>query len=100
MKSNDLKLKSNSFVQQKKFYHLFKEKRSTQDSENTIFNFSKYVVLDCQNSLLTKGLKFNISCKKLDYADYLVNFLLFFRDIRNLEFLFNEELDFVKAKTR
>ena len=36
----------------------------------------------------------------LDYADYLVQFELFFRDIRDLDILSNEDLDFVKAKTK
>ena len=65
---NDLKLKLNSVVQQKKFSNLLKEKRSTQDPEKVIFNFSKYVLSDCEKSLLTKGLNFSIHCKKLDYA--------------------------------
>ena len=51
-------------------------------------------------SLLTKGLNLSIPCKKLDYADYLVQFELFFKDIRNLDILSNEDLDFVKAKTK
>ena len=55
LKINDLKLKSNSVLQQKKFYNLLKEKRSTQDPEKVIFNFSKYVLSDCEKSLLTKG---------------------------------------------
>ena len=38
--------------------------------------------------------------QKLDYADYLVNFELFFRDIGNLGILPNEDSDFVKAKTK
>ena len=100
LKINDLKLKSNSVVQQKKFGNLLKEKRSTQNPEKVIFNFSKYVLSDCEKSLLTKGLNFSIPCKKLDYADYLVQFELFFRDIRNLDILSNEDLDFVKAKTK
>ena len=100
LKINDLKLKSNSVVQQKKFCNLLKEKRSTQNPEKVIFNFSKYVLSDCEKSLLTKGLNFSIPCKKLDYADYLVQFELFFRDIRNLDILSNEDLDFVKAKTK
>ena len=50
-------------------------------------------------SLLTKGLNLSIHCKKLDYADYLVQFELFFKDIRNLDILSKEELGFVKAKT-
>ena len=33
----------------------------------------------------------------LDYADYLVNFQLFFRDIRNLDILSDENLNFVTA---
>ena len=36
----------------------------------------------------------------LDYADYLVQFELFFRDIRDLDILSNEDLYFVKAKTK
>ena len=100
MRINDLKLKSNNVVQQKKFRKLLKEKRSTQNQEKVIFNFSEYVLPNCGKSLLTKGLNFSIPCKKLDYADYLVQFELFFRDIRNLDILSNEDLDFVKAKTK
>ena len=100
LKINNLKLKSNSVVQQKKFYNLLKEKRSTQNPEKVIFNFSKYVLLNCEKSLLTKGLNLSIPCKKLDYAAYLVQFELFFKDIRNLDILSNEDLDFVKAKTK
>ena len=44
LKINDLKLKSNSVVQQNKFCNLLKEKRSTQNPEKFIFNFSKYVL--------------------------------------------------------
>ena len=53
---------------------------------------------DCERSLLTKSFNISISCKKLDYSDYLVNFELFFKDMRNLDILSNEDLDFVKAK--
>ena len=90
-------LRSNIAVQQKKFCNLLKEKRSTQDPGKVIFNFSKYSLSDCGNSLLTNGLNFRIPCKKLDYADYLVQFELFFRDIHNLDILTNEELGFVKT---
>ena len=38
--------------------------------------------------------------KYLDYADYLVNFELFYRNIRNLGILSNENLDFVKTRTK
>ena len=50
LKINDLKLKSNSVVQQKKFCNLLKEKRSTQNPKKVIFNFSKYVLSDCEKS--------------------------------------------------
>ena len=100
LKIKDLKLKSNNAVQEKKFCNLLKEKRSAQDPDEVIFNFCKYVLSDCEKSLLTKGLNFSIPCKKLDYADYLVQFELFFRDIRNLNILSNEDLDFVKAKNK
>ena len=100
LKINNLKLKSNSIVKQKKFCKLLREKSSTQNLEKVIFNFSKYVLSDCEKSLLTKDLNFSIPCKKLDYADYLVQFELFFRDIPNLDILSNEDLDFVKAKTK
>ena len=59
LKSKDLKLKSNSVVNQK-FYNLLKEKLSTQDPEKVNLNFSKYVLLDCEKSLLTKGLKYTL----------------------------------------
>ena len=65
LKINDLKLKSNSVVQQKKFYNVLKEKRSTQNPEKVIFSSSKYVLSDCEKSLLSKGLNFSIPCKTL-----------------------------------
>ena len=40
------------------------------------------------------------SMKYLDYADYLVNFELFCGNIRNLGILSNEDLDFVKTRTK
>ena len=65
-----------------------------------IFNFSMYVLSDCEKYLLTKGLNFSIPFRKLEYAYYLVHFELFFRDIRNLDILSNTDLDFVQAKTK
>ena len=74
LKINNLKLKSNSAVQQKKFCNLLKEKHSTQNPEKVIFNFSNHVLSDCEKSLPTKGLNFSIPCKKLAYVDYLAQF--------------------------
>ena len=78
---NRIKVKPNSVVKQKKFYDLLKEKGSTQDPGKVMFNFSKYVLLDCEKLPLTKGLNFSLYSLKLDNADYLVNPELFFRDI-------------------
>ena len=36
----------------------------------------------------------------MEYADYLINFELFSRNIRNLGILSNEDQDFVKTRTR
>ena len=71
-----------------------------QDPRQVIFNFSKYKLSDCEKRLLAKGLNFSLSHKYLDYADYLVNFDLFNRNIRNLGILSNEDLDFVKTRTK
>ena len=45
-------------------------------------------------------MNFCLPPKQLKYADYLVHFELFYRDICNLEILSNEDLDFVKTKTK
>ena len=65
-----------------------------------IFNFSKYQLSDCEKRLLAKGLNFSLPPKYLDYADYLVNFELFYKNIRNLRILSNEDLDLIKTKTK
>ena len=39
--------------------------------------------------LLVKGLNFCLPPKQLNYADYLVHFEFFYRDIHNLEILSN-----------
>ena len=66
--------------------------------------FTKKVVInylcDCEKKVLAKGLNFSIPPKYLDYADYLVNFELFYRDIRDLGILADEDLDFVKTRTK
>ena len=97
---NDKILKSKSSVQQKKFYKLLQESKTENDPEKVIFNFSKYVLSDIEKKLLAKGLNFCLPPKQLKYADYLAHFELFYRDIRNLEILSNEDLDFVKIKTK
>ena len=70
------------------------------DPSKAIFNISKYELSDCEKGLLAKGLNFSIPSKYLDYADYLVNFELFDRNIGNLGILSNEDLDFVKTRAK
>ena len=53
-----------------------------------------------EKSLHREGLNFNIPSEKIHHADYLVNFQLFYRDIRNLQVLSTEDLDFIKTKTK
>ena len=93
-------MKSKSSVQQKKFYKLLQKSKTKSDPEKVILNFSKYVLSDIEKKLLAKGLKFCLPPKQLKYADYLVHSELFYRDILNLEILSNEDLNFVKAKTK
>ena len=97
---NDKILKSKNSVQQKKFYKLPQQSKIENDPEKVIFNFSKYVHSDIEEKLLAKGLNFCLPPKQLNYADYLVHFELFYRDIRHLEIFSDKDLDFVKTKTK
>ena len=47
-----------------------------------------------------KRLDFSIPPKKLNDADYLVNFEIFYRSIYNLDIMLNGNLDFVKTKIK
>ena len=53
-----------------------------------------------EKSLLRKSLNFSIPPKKLNHADYFVNFELFYRDIHKLQVLSTEDLDFIKTKNK
>ena len=97
---NDKILKSKSSVQQKKFYKLLQESKTENDPKKVFFDCSKYVLPDVEKKLLTKGLNFCLSPKQLKYANYLVHFELFYRGISNLEIFSNEDLHFVKTKTK
>ena len=50
--------------------------------------------------ILNFGLNFSLPLKHLDYVEYLLDFDLFYRNIRNLGILSNENLDFVKTRTK
>ena len=64
------------------------------------FNFSCYVLSEAEKSLLQKDLNFSIPPKKLNHAFYFVKFELIYWDIRNLQVLSAENLDFTKTKTK
>ena len=70
-----------------KLSKLVKSNISVQNPSKVIFNFSKYGLSDREKELLAKCLNFSVPPKYLDYADHLVNFELFYKNIRNLVFL-------------
>ena len=65
-----------------------------------VFDHPNISLSDAKKSLLVKGLKFSTPPKKLNYADYLANFELFYRSIYNLNNISNKSLDFVKTKIK
>ena len=48
----------------------------------------KFSLSDTEKSLLVRGLWFSLPLKKLNYADYLTNFELFYRNIQNLQMFY------------
>ena len=64
-----------------------------------VFNFSKATLNESEKALLSKGLNFSLPPKQLKYANYLLNFELFFRDICKLDILANDNLEFLKNKS-
>ena len=64
-----------------------------------IFNSFSYVLSEAEKSL-QKGLNFSIPPKKLNHADYLISFELFYRYIGNLQVLSTEDLDLINTKTK
>ena len=100
LRSNNKILASKSATQQKKLSKLVKYNISMQDPSKVSFNASKYELSGCEERFLAKGLNLSLPPKYLDYADYLVNFELFNRNVRNLGILSNEDLDFVKTRTK
>ena len=70
-----------------------------QDPSKIIFNFPIYELSDGEKRLLAKSSKFSLLPKYLDYANYLINFELFYKNICNLGILSTEGLDFVNTRT-
>ena len=89
-------LKSHDSIQQKTFSTLFKSCQLKHNPDGVNFNYSKISLSDTGKSLLVRGHRFSLPPKKPNYADFLTNFELFYRSIRNLDVLLNGDLDFVK----
>ena len=70
----------------------------SHDPERVIPNFSSHILSDSEKSLIYKGLRFALPPKKIDYADFLLQFELY-RD--TLQFnLPSEKRDFLKNKLK
>ena len=72
-------------VQQKKLRNLIpgyqpETSLDSNDPEKVISKFSSHILSDSEKSLLWKGLRFALPPKKIDYADFLLQFELLYRD--------------------
>ena len=57
--------------------------RSSHDPNKVIFTFTSYLLTEDEKSLLCKGHRFCIPSKTIEYADFLTQFELLFREYRN-----------------
>ena len=73
--------------------------RFSHDTYKVIFNFSSYVLTEDGKSLLCKGLRFCIPPKKIEYAEFLTQFELLYRDTIMFE-MKSENRDFLKNKLK
>ena len=81
-------LKPHDSIQRKKFNTLIKNRQPKHHPDEVIFNYSKISLSDTEKSLLVRGLQFSLPPMKLNCADYLTNFELFYRSIRSLGVFF------------
>lgn len=97
--SNDKSLEQHKETQDKKLSRLTSVRTQSNNPDKVIFNYSSKTLTEDEKNLLAKGLNFSIPPSKLGYSDYLVNFELLFRDVKNLE-LSAEDMEFVKTKIK
>ena len=98
--SNDNTLKKHKQIQDRKIFILARSQSPKDNPDQVIFNFSNCNLSEHEKSLLAKGLNFSVPPSNLNYGDYLVNFELLFRDIKNLNLSSSEHLDFLKTKIK
>ena len=97
---NDKKLNHHHTIQERKLFNLAREQTECNNPNEVIFNYSKYELTELEKSLLVKGLNFSLPPKNLNHADYLVNFELLLRDIKNAGVSSSEDLDFIKTRIK
>ena len=98
-------------LEQIKFRHLSKLKNlipnftwdlvatSSHDPEKVIFNFSSYKLSSSDKDLLSKGLRFAIPPKEIDYSNFMTEFELLYRSTLDLS-MTTEEKDRFKTKLK
>ena len=98
-------------LEQIKFRHLSKLKNlipnftwdlvatSSHDPEKVIFNFSSYKLSSSDKDLLSKGLRFAIPPKQIDYSNFMTEFELLYRSTLDLS-MTTEEEDRFKTKLK
>ena len=92
--SNEKSILKCGHVQQKKLRNLitgYKPETSldSHDPEKVISNFSSHILSDSEKSLLCKGLRFALPPKKIDYADFLLQFELLYRDTLQFNLIYH-----------
>ena len=72
---------------------------SSHDTEKVIFNFCSYELSSSDKDLLSKGLSFAISPKKIDYSNFMTEFEMLYRSTVDLS-MTTEEKDCFKTKVK
>ena len=85
MIGNDKAMSKDKQIQNKKLNNLklITLENSSHDPDKVIYNFSDYKLTESKKSVLCKGLEFAIPPNKLEYANFMLLFELFFHDIKN-----------------
>ena len=69
------------------------------DPDKVIFNYSSHVLTESEKAYFFKDLSLAVPPKAPEYADYLLLFELFYRDIHNLD-VTNEKKEVLKARIK
>ena len=95
---NDKRLHQIQLKHEEKLSSLLSIKEcSNIDPDLVIHNFSNLELSEEEKSLLSKGLNYSLLPKKLNYADYCVNYELLFRDIKLLKGIKQENIDSIRS---